>query len=66
MESEKDSRLWIVKPRDLAHSRNIKVSNQFFEIESFIQANELFDSKQIDYIIQEYIREPLLFENKKF
>jgi hypothetical protein len=73
------NKVWIYKPVAGYHGMNIRIFKSFDEFESYINTfiktySPIWDNPknkskmllQSNWVIQEYIEKPLLFENKKF
>lgn len=53
------SNIWIVKPAGLSRGRGIKLYNSLLEITNQVR------SKDLSWVVQKYIENPLLYKNKK-
>lgn len=58
--------MWIVKPSNLRQGLDIKIHDSLDSITNFILENEKDNTKTDEYVVQKYIKHPLLYQGRKF
>lgn len=58
--------IWIVKPEYLHSGQGIHLFDDINKIKHFFQQNKNLNEKNTEYVIQKYVRNPYLYNGRKF